>query len=205
MLTLGEEILLLTLDDETGRPNIALSGDGVNAALAGAVLMDLSLENRIDTDLDRLFVVNPEPLDEPALDSALARIAADGEDRPTEFWVGALAEDCDTLRPQLVDRLVARRIVLRDRYDRLLAMGGYNGAAVNGRPMRDVKRRLAGELLNDEIPDPRDVMIVSLADICGMWPALIGESAFDRLKPKIRQIAKMDLIGQAVARVVNGH
>ena len=84
-------------------------------------------------------------------------------------------------------------------------MGGYNGAAVDGRPMRDVKRRIAGELLDDEIPDPRDVMIVSLADICGMWPALIGESAFDRLKPKIRQIAKMDLIGQAVAHVVNGH
>ena len=59
--------------------------------------------------------------------------------------------------------------------------------------------------MNDEIPDPRDIMIVSRADICGLWRRLIGDSAFDRLEPKIRQIAKMDLIGQAVARVVNGH
>ena len=81
-------------------------------------------------------------------------------------------------------------------------MGGYNGAAVNGRPTSDTKRRIAGELMNDEIPDPRDIIIVSLTDL---WPAPIGEAALDRLAPRIRQIARMYLIGQAVGRVVNGH
>ena len=33
-------------------------------ALGGALLMDLALADRIDTDLEQLFLVNPEPLGE---------------------------------------------------------------------------------------------------------------------------------------------
>ena len=41
--------------------------------------MDLALAGRIDSDPKWRFVVNPEPMDEPALAGALKQIAADGE------------------------------------------------------------------------------------------------------------------------------
>ena len=51
MLRFAEEIVLLLLNDDDGRfarvPNVSL-----DYALAGGVLMDLALENRIDTDLE---------------------------------------------------------------------------------------------------------------------------------------------------------
>src|SRR4029079_9044435 len=56
MLTLLEEVVLLTVDPATGR----LRGDrqfSVPYALAGAVLFDLALANRIDTDVDAISVV----------------------------------------------------------------------------------------------------------------------------------------------------
>ena len=53
MLRFAEEIILLLLDDEDGSfahvPRLAL-----NYALAGGVLMDLAMENRIDTDVEKL-------------------------------------------------------------------------------------------------------------------------------------------------------
>lgn len=53
MLTFAEEIVLLILDDETGK--LANAGSpSVNHALAGAVLMDLALRSKIDTDLEKL-------------------------------------------------------------------------------------------------------------------------------------------------------
>ncbi len=82
-------------------------------------------------------------------------------------------------------------------------MGGHHLVDADGQPYRDVRRRLAGELMDEEIPEPRDIMIISLVDMCMLWPVLIDEVRFELLAPRIGQIARMDLIGQAVTRVVS--
>ena len=73
-LTFLEELLLLCLDDETGllRPAFA---PWLDTAGAGALLMDLALKNRIDTDPKRLVVVDRTATGEPLLDEALAIVA----------------------------------------------------------------------------------------------------------------------------------
>ena len=60
MLKFAEEIILLMLDDDgkfVGVPDRLL-----RYGLAGGVLMDLALENRIDTDVDKLVLVDSTPL-----------------------------------------------------------------------------------------------------------------------------------------------
>ena len=52
-------------------------------------------------------------------------------------------------------------------------------------------------------PTRGDIMIISLVDTCMLWPILIDESRFDLLAPRIQQIARLDLIGQAVGRFVS--
>ena len=203
MITVCEEVFLLMLDYDTGRPSTRLPDRSLRTALGGALLMDLALNDRIDTDLDGLFVVDSAPLQEPALDRALAQIAADGRHRPIDHWVEVFADDYHAILSMLVDRLVARGIVIRGRDGMLLVMGTRHYYDESGRPLRDVRQRLAGELLSDEVPDPRDIMIVSLAEACALWPSLLDESACARLAPKIAQIAKMDLIGQAVTRAIH--
>ena len=78
MLRFAEEIMLLLLDDGGGEFT-DLPALSVEYALAGAVLMDLALENRIDTDLERLFVIDPTPLEDDLLDPTLACIAQSAE------------------------------------------------------------------------------------------------------------------------------
>ena len=51
MLRFPEELMLLILDDEDGR-FARVPDRQLRYALAGGVLMDLALENRIDTDLE---------------------------------------------------------------------------------------------------------------------------------------------------------
>ena len=203
MITVCEEVFLLTLDYDTGRPNTRLPERSVRIALGGALLMDLALVDRIDTDLDGLFVVEPAPLGEPVLDRALARIVEDGERRPIDRWLGVFAEDYESVRLLLIERLAERGIVLRGRDGSLLVMGTRRYRDDDGRRLKDVRQRLAGVLLSGEIPAPRDIMIVSLADSCALWPGLLEECARIRLAPRIAQIARMDLIGQAVARAID--
>lgn len=79
MLMIAEEILLLVLGDETGKLNTKLPVHSLRNAVSGALLMDLAFDNRIDTDLHRLTVIDSTPLGEPVLDHVLTRIAATGQ------------------------------------------------------------------------------------------------------------------------------
>ena len=167
MITASEEILLLMLDYDTGMLSPRLSVCSLRNALSGALLMDLALNNRIDTDLHHLFVVNPALLQEPVLDPILACIAAAGERRPISPWLDAVAEDYEALLEQVTDQLVGRGILVRGQYDRIWIMGTHRYRTEDGQPLRDVRQHIAGVLMNDEIPTPRDVMIMSLADACG--------------------------------------
>ena len=204
MITIGEEILLLALDYDTGGMNFKIPGRALQCALGGAVLTDLALAGRIDTDSQSLFPVDPAPLGQPAQDRALERIVAKGKRRTTDYWVAALLDDYDALRSDLLDRLEARGILRRGRYGRVWIMGARHCTDDEDRPLRDVRQRLAGELMGSEIPDPRDIAIIGLADACGLWRGLLDEATLECLRPRIDLYAGMDLVCQAVARAARG-
>ena len=57
MLAIAEEVLLLVLDDDTGKLSASLPVHALRNAVAGALLMDLALSDRIDTDLHKLILI----------------------------------------------------------------------------------------------------------------------------------------------------
>src|SRR5699024_7373615 len=86
----------------------------------GAVLMDLALTDRTDTDLQKLLLVNAAPLGEPALDHVLAKIAeANGQERSVRDWIDYLAPEADSIRELSLQRLIDRGI-LREEEGRFL-------------------------------------------------------------------------------------
>ena len=84
MLRFAEEIILLLLNDNDGR-FAPVSRWSLDYALAGGVLMDLALENRIDTDLENLILVDAAPVGDSLLDPTLADIEV-GASHNTRFW-----------------------------------------------------------------------------------------------------------------------
>ena len=46
-------------------------------------------------------------------------------------------------------------------------------------------------------------MIISLADSCALWSSLIHQPELTMREPRIKQIAKMDLIGHASAQAIH--
>ncbi len=73
-LTVLEEFLLLALDDEAGH-FYGLLRSSLDCACAGAALMDLTLQGRIDNDLKDMFVVHSTPLNDSILDPVLQVMA----------------------------------------------------------------------------------------------------------------------------------
>ena len=200
MLRFPEEIALLLLDDEGGR-FLPVPNWSVDYALAGGVLMDLALENRIDTDLEKLVLLDAEPLGDSLLDPTLADIAA-LEERDARFWVERTAGRADTLREEALARLISQGI-LESRDDRFLwVFRSRRYPAIDGQAEREVKLRIMGVLFSDEIPGPRDVVIICLADACGIFKGLLSQHELNLASSRIEQVRKLDLIGQAVSQAI---
>ena len=114
MLRIAEEILLLILDNEGGDLASSLPPHSLNVVLAGATLMDLALENRVDTDLRKLMIVDSTPVGDGLLDPVLAEIAGETPTHPIAYWVERIAAQGDEIRDRALARLVGRGILESD-------------------------------------------------------------------------------------------
>ena len=201
MLRFAEEILLLLLHDHNGK--FARVPDwSLNYALAGGVLMDLALEDRIDTDLEKLILLNDEPTGDELLDATLADIAAAQDKRDARFWIERTAGHADDIREQALEHLVQRGILER-REDRFLwVFKARRYPVIDGEAEREVKLRIMAVLFSDEIPSPRDVMVICLADACGIFNELLSRREAERASERILQVRKLDLIGQAMTQAI---
>ena len=201
MLRFAEEIMLLLLDDDGGE-FVRVPEWSLQCAVAGAVLMDLALENRIDTDLEQLILVDSTPVGDDLLDPTLARIAQATERHDTRYWIQHTAQHADRIRERVLERLVDRGILQR-RDERLLwVFQSRRYPVVDGKADREVKLRIMAVLLSDEIPDPRDIVIVCLAEACGLFRELLSRRELEHATARIEQVRKLDLIGQAVSQAV---
>ena len=200
-LRFAEEITLLMLNDEDGG-FVRVSGWSLQCAYAGATLMDLALENRIDTDLNRLVLIDPTPLGDDLLDPTLSLIARTKETYDARQWVEQIADTSEEIRERALARLVGRGILRREE-DRFLWMfQSRRYPIVDGEPEREVKLRILGVLFGNDIPDPRDIVIISLADACGILRELLSAREVERASERIEQVRKLDLIAQAVTKAV---
>ena len=199
MLRFAEEITLLLLNDDGTMARVPYWS--LNYALAGGVLMDLALENRVDTDLENLVLIDDTPLGDNLLDPTLAEIKQ-GEQRSARFWVERTANRAQSIRDEALSRLIDHGILER-RDDRFLwVFRSRRYPAIDGEPEREVKLRIMGVLFSDEIPDPRDVVIISLADACGIFNGLLSKRELDGAAARIEQVRKLDLIGQAMTQAI---
>ncbi|MCY3926583.1 MAG: GPP34 family phosphoprotein [bacterium] len=201
MVGLVEEITLLLLRDEGGA-FVRVPTWSLRYSIAGGVLMELADANRIDTDLEHLFLVDDTPTGDELLDPTLAEIAA-GERQNTRFWIEHVAESADGIREAALGGLVAKGI-LTEREERVLWLFKTRRyPAAEGSVRKAVKLRLMEVLLSDDIPDPRDVMLICLADACGIFRVLLSGKELASLVPRIEQVTRLDLIGQTMVRAID--
>jgi len=205
-LTLPEELILMLLNDENGYFH-QVPGWKLNCAVVGAALAELSLQSRIDTDLDSLFLVDDAPTGDPALDPALKEIASESEQQNTQFWIERLARRADSIVDLTLDRLVKLKIIEAHNGNFwTISRGIWQQDAFgtsqegDGTAREFIKTRIGRVIFTDEIPDPRDVIVIALVNTCDVFRFIfqLDEAAEER----ISFISGMDLIGRSMADAV---
>lgn len=197
-LTLAEELLLITLDDESGMLLDSISPFKNHIAIAASLIMELTLKGNIDLDAKKLFVVSSVETGDPILDLALAEIVAEETPLVTTEWLKRFAKRGEDLSNQIIDSLVAKGIMqLVDR--RLFwVLKTRSYSASSGIEEREVKERIMLLLNSDEIPDPNDVLLVGLLKAVGIFNLLISPSELVRLQNRIDAIANLEEINRSL-------
>lgn len=202
MLTFVEETCLLLLD-EKGSEFLPIHPNIVECALAGAVLVDLAFAYRIDTDPKTLTVMDRTPIGEAMLDRILAKIGEQAETSDTATWIKTLsADESAAIQQQALDRLVERGILEQQDKKSLLGFRKRRYLTVDGEAAREIKGRIKTLILSDDIPDPRDIALLSLLDSCGILPEIYPDVEFKSAGARIKQLRNMDLVGRDVFNAV---
>lgn len=200
-LGLPEELLLVALDDERGTL-LPTRPFALELAVAAALIMELTLARRLDTDPNRVFVTSGEPTGDPLLDEALASIVAEGATLGTADWLRRLASTSPPLPERIIDRLVQRG-VLRSQEKRLLWVFKTRAyPPTSGLEEKEVRSRVMTLLNNSDIPDPRDALLIGLLKACGILELLLSEIELQRLQSRIDQIVNLEEVNRALADVV---
>ena len=198
-LTLAEELLLITLDDESGLLLDSISPFKNHLAIAASLIMELTLKGNIDLDAKKLFVVSSVETGIPILDMALAEIVAEETPLVTTEWLKRFAKSGEDLSNQIIDSLVAKGIM--EMVDRRLfwVLKTRSYSATSGIEEREVKSRIMFLLNSNEIPDPNDVLLVGLLKAVGIFNLLLSASELARLQNRIDEIANLEEINRSLS------
>ena len=200
MLGFVEEIVLLQLD-ERGRL-IELPLSAADVVLAGAALMELALRNKVDTDVNRFFVVDREPTGDEILDDALGALAAAGSDATTSAAIERITLNARSYRDIALKRLVEKGVLREEEGRFLWVFHTRRYPVIDDTEQREVRARLRQLILTDEIPDPRDVVLLCLIDACGLLGLVLSLDEIALRRQRIEQLTRLDLIGQAMTKAV---
>lgn len=206
---------MLALDVQQGivRPAIERRLD---YALAGALLMDLAVQNRVDTDLTcirhdtkeesrdplLLRVVDKRPTGDGLLDEVLKELQYKSDPRPTRDWLNHFSHEGKDIRKRVVNSLAAKGILKVEEKTILILFKIRRYLLVDNSELEKVKSRLRELVLDEEIPEPREVALVGLANSCGLFNEMFSAEELAPARPRINALRKLDLIGQAVSKII---
>jgi hypothetical protein len=166
-VALAEELLLLALDDETGKASG--SRIGLDLGMAAAVLVELALAGRI-VYVDRTIMVrDAKPTGVAIIDEVLARLVVESPNTPAS-WV-------QRLRHGLRDRALADlcgRGVVRDVDETTMAgfVHLHRYPTVDPTVEADIRARLNRALTSADMPDERTAALATLVAAARMEPTL---------------------------------
>jgi hypothetical protein len=192
-VTIAEELLLLAYSEEEGKQLI--SATQLDPALAGAIIAELAVAERVELSDQKLTLTSPAPLGDDELDATLARIAAEGKARKPAWWVQRLQSG--KLRRRLLTRLAESGVLAEERGKILGVFPTTRWPEADPSVEANVRERVSSALGGAD-PDARTAILIAI-----MHAAKLDRKAFPGAsKERIKEIAEGAWAADAVAKTI---
>ena len=204
LLNVPQEFLVTLLNEQTGYFH-QVEGWTLNCAVVGAVLADLSLKSRIDTDEEHLFLLDSTETGEPALDLCLAELASHSDPQEPRYWIERLAVHSEEIINTTLKDLVRLEILTHHEGDFYTTNHCAWHAEFQQYPKGDsvgtyIKSRIEELIFTDVVPNPRDSLIVGLLNACGIIKLIFEVD--EEGERRIELVCKTELINRMLSAAV---
>ena len=201
MLTMLEEVVLLAVDETSGGLR-STREFGTAYALVGAVFFDLALAGKIDTDTEAIRIVDRTPTGNATLDSVLDAMAGHPHISTVRQWIEEMFERRHDFEGAALRSLIVQGILCHEKTKRLWFIDVERFPLLNNRPQQHVKIRLADAILTDRIPDTRDIMLVSIAEACGLLGYVLSDAQLSARRQRIQTLCGLETISRKVTAAI---
>ena len=204
-LSLPEELILMLLNEENGYFH-QVPGWNLNCAVAGAVLAELALRDRVDTDADSLFLVDLTRTGDSILDPFLDEIISEPAERNAQYWIERLAPRAESIIDETLERMVSLKILDAHDGDFWTLSNRAKDSDMFEATAGDeqggfVKDRIRRAIFEDRIPDPRDIILICLINTCDVFRFIFQLD--EESEERIRFFCNIDLLGRSMAVAVS--
>lgn len=203
-MLIAEDLLLLLYNDESGKP--ITGSPGLDYALGGAVLIELTLLGKVDiaepgdqVKAGRLKVLDTTPTGDAVLDERLALLAGKPGARPKDL-MNKLSK---RLRAQVLVRLAERGVLEADKGKVLGLFPVTRWPAKDARHEAEVRTGLESVLKLGTQPDERTAALIALLSALNVVPKVITDAVDKKaLKRRAKEISESDWAATAVRKAV---
>ncbi|MFE7319031.1 GPP34 family phosphoprotein [Streptomyces sp. NPDC057555] len=194
--TLGEQIMLLSLDDDTGVPKEKPKAD---YSVAAATLAELALEGRIDIVDDKVAVQDRTPLEVPALDAILKAIdAREKPAKPQDLLAGLTKEAVAQARRGLLDKGLVREE--KKKVWGILPVSRYPEA--DGVPEAELRAGLARVVLEGATPDARQTALLAVLHGAGLHKLVLPGADRKAVNRRMEELADGQWVATAIRKTL---
>jgi Golgi phosphoprotein 3 len=203
MLTMLEEVVLLAVDEQTGSLR-SMREFSTAYALVGAVFFDLALARKIDTDTEAVHIIDRSPSGHATLDRVLTQMAAKPELTSVRDWIEHLFHQRHDLEGEALASLTGQGILRHEKSKLLWIIDIERFPLVDNVRQQDVHERLRQAILRDGIPDSRDIMLVSIAEPCGLLGYVVSDAELAARRTRIHMLCNLETISRKVTAAIAG-
>jgi len=199
-LNLIDKLTLLALDDDKGT---FITGPlYFTYSIAGAVLLELNLKNKIEILDKRVIVKSKSKIGEPLLDKLLDQITNSKKQRYLQHWVQSFGNKEREIKRETLNKLMSRGILTKKEDKFLWVFPNTKYPTKNAIPENELRQRLCSIIENDKKAEVDEIMLLSLIDACNLIPGVFGKKKAKGYKKKIKALVDTTLSSNLISATV---
>jgi len=198
----AEKFLMIAHHPEKGR--FMVSGLFIQYGIAGAILLDMTLEGSIEIKDGKLLLRPGRVADRTVRDEVASLISASVKPRKTGFWVRKLARRYNWYLQQVLNEMEKKRLVRIEQRKFLWLIPYRKSFLVESYTRSNLIRQLKNEILAyTREPSPSAISIAGIIEACRMQRMLSSDrDELKTIRTQLKKIVKQSPVSEAVGQTI---
>jgi golgi phosphoprotein 3 len=201
MFSLAEELFLISIHEK--KHSLSFSSNyEVDYALAGALLAELLLLEKIRINEDGRVEVNPaSDTDDPILEIVLKKLKKEKKLRKINFWIRVFGQDQKKIKEQIIENLIQKKIFTAKK-KKFLWIPYKEYAQQDTTAKFFSKEMLRLVVFAREKSGDQAIILLSLVRACNLLDHLFTVDEIAAAKTRVNELVKNETVGNSVMETI---